>query len=90
MIAGERSLDDKMKNISKQASLSKTYANHSIRPKVVEASHLMAVSGHKNESSSSRKYSKLLYQGIVHKKRDVSIVAQLLSTTRTVTSYLRY
>ena len=56
---GERSLCNKMKQISKQANLSKMYTNHSIRATAVtildksgfEARHIMAVSGHKNERS---------------------------------------
>ena len=62
MVVGERSLGDKMKQISKQANLSKMYTNHSIRATAVtildksgqsgfEARHIMAVSGHKDESS---------------------------------------
>ena len=59
MVVGERSLGEKMKKISKDANLSKTYTNHSIRATAVtildrsgfEARHIMAVSGHKNESS---------------------------------------
>ena len=59
MVVGERSLGEKMKKISKDANLSKTYMNHSIRATAVtildrsgfEARHIMAVSGHKNESS---------------------------------------
>jgi membrane-bound inhibitor of C-type lysozyme len=54
-----------MKNISKQAGLSKQYTNHSIRPTAVtildksgfEARHIMSVSGHRYESSI-RSYSK--------------------------------
>ncbi len=54
-----------MKNISKQAGLTKAYTNHSIRATAVtildksgfEARHILAVSGHKNESSI-RSYSK--------------------------------
>ena len=59
MVVGERSLGEKMKKISKDANLSKTYTNPSIRATAVtildrsgfEARHIMAVSGHKNESS---------------------------------------
>ena len=54
-----------MKNISQEAKLSKCYTNHSIRATAVsildksgfEARHIMAVSGHKNETSI-RSYSK--------------------------------
>ena len=56
MVAGERSLEEK--NIE-DANLSKTYTNQSIRATAVtilyrsvfEARRIMAVSGHKNESS---------------------------------------
>ena len=65
MVVGERSLGDMMKRISKEANLSRIYTNHSIRATVVtilgksgfEASHIMTVSGHRNESST-RAYSK--------------------------------
>lgn len=59
MVVGERTLGEKMKCISKEAELSKIYTNHSIRATAVtildkcgyEARHIMAVSGHKSESS---------------------------------------
>jgi len=65
MVVGERTLGEKMKNISREAKLSKCYTNHSIRATVVtildksgfEARHIMAISGHKNEASI-RSYSK--------------------------------
>ena len=65
MVVGERTLGEKMKNISREAKLSKCYTNHSIRATAVtildksgfEARHIMAVSGHKNEASI-RSYSK--------------------------------
>jgi len=61
-----------MKNISREAKLSKCYTNHSIRATAVtildksgfEARHIMVVSGHKNEASI-RSYSKT---GICAKK----------------------
>ena len=61
MVAGERTLGD----ILREAKLSKCYTNHSIRATAVtildksglEARHIMAVSGHKNEASI-RSYSK--------------------------------
>ena len=65
ILLGERTLGEKMKNISQEAKLSKCYTNHSIRETVVtildksgfEARHIMAVSEHKNEASI-RSYSK--------------------------------
>ena len=59
MVIGERTLGEKMKNISREGNLSKCYTNHSIRATAVtildksgfEARHIMAVSGHKNEAS---------------------------------------
>ena len=65
MVVGERTLGEKMKNISREAKLSKCYTNHSIRATAVtildksgfEARQIMAVSGHKNEASI-RSYSK--------------------------------
>ena len=64
ILLGERTLGEKMKNISREAKLSKCYTNHSIRETVVtildksgfEGRHIMAVSGHKNEASI-RSYS---------------------------------
>ena len=65
MVVGERLLGEKMKRISREAKLSKGYTNHSIRATAVtildksgfEARHIMAVSGHRNESSI-RSYSR--------------------------------
>ena len=59
MVVGEHTLCEKMKCISKEAEFSKIYTNHSIRATAVtildkcgyEARHIMAVSGHKSESS---------------------------------------
>ncbi|CAB4006304.1 Integrator complex subunit 9-like [Paramuricea clavata] len=59
MVVGERSLGDKMKKISKEANLSKTYTNHYVRATAVtildksgfEARHVTAISGYKNESN---------------------------------------
>ena len=59
MVVGERTLSEKMKCISKAAELSKIFTNHSIQATAVtildkcrnEASHIMAVSGHKGETS---------------------------------------
>ena len=65
MVVGERTLGEKMKSISREAKFSDCCTNHSIRATAVtildksgfEARHIMAVSGHKNESSI-RSYSK--------------------------------
>ena len=65
MVVGEHTLGEKMKNMSREAKLSKCYTNHSIRATAVtildksgfEARHIMAISGHKNEASI-RSYSK--------------------------------
>ena len=65
-VVGKCSLGEMMKQISKQAGLSKDYTNHSIRAKTVtildkswfEARHIMALSGHRSESSI-RSYSKM-------------------------------
>ena len=59
MVVGQRSLADKMKNISAAAELCYPYTNHSIRATAItilddcsfEARHIMALSGHKSESS---------------------------------------
>ena len=65
MVVGERTVGEEMKNISREAKVSKCYTNHSIKATAVtildksgfEARHIMAVSGHKNEASI-RRYSK--------------------------------
>ena len=65
MVVGANTLGKKMKCISKQANLSLQYTNHSIRATTItildrngyEARHIMAVSGHRNESSI-KSYSK--------------------------------
>ena len=65
MVVGESSLGEMMKQISKQARLSKDYTNHSIRATAVtiidksgfESRHILSLSGHRSESSI-RSYSK--------------------------------
>ena len=64
MVIGQRTLGEKMKKLSIEAKLSCVYINHSIRATMItkrdksgyEAQHIMAVSGHRNESSI-RSYS---------------------------------
>ena len=59
MVIGQRTLGDKMKNLSRSAELSYLYTNHSIRATTIsildecgyEARHIMAVSGHRSENS---------------------------------------
>jgi hypothetical protein len=59
MVVGQRTLGDKMKNLSRSAQLSYLYTNHSIRATTIsildecgyEARHIMAVSGHRSENS---------------------------------------
>lgn len=59
MVVGQRMLGDKMKTLSISAELSYMYTNQSIRATTItildecgyEARHIMAVSGHKSESS---------------------------------------
>ena len=59
MVVGECSLGETMKQISKQAGLSKDYTNHPIRATAItilnqsgfEARHIMSLSGHRSESS---------------------------------------
>ena len=52
---GENTLGQFMKNISKMASLSEQYTNHSVRSTHIdagfEARHIMKIIGHKSESS---------------------------------------
>ena len=63
---GRDPLNDTMKNLSKNAALSKMYTNHSIRATVVtnldqagyKAHHIMATTGHKSESSI-KNYSRM-------------------------------
>ena len=58
-VIGVKMLENFMKDISEEAKLSKIYTNHSIRATCItnldnsgkEARHIMAVSGHKSESS---------------------------------------
>ena len=65
MVIGTKKLETLMKRISKEANLNKIYSNHSIRATaitlldsaVVEARHIMSLSGHRAESSI-RSYSK--------------------------------
>ena len=65
MVVGERTVGQKMKNISREAKLPKCNTNHSIRVTAVtildksgfEARHIMAIRGHKNEASI-QSYSK--------------------------------
>ena len=59
MVLGEKTLQGMMKKLSKEANLSHIYTNHCIRATCitlldragVEARHIMAISGHKSESS---------------------------------------
>ena len=59
VVVGQRSLADKIKNLSAAAELSYPYTNHSIRATAIiilhdcgfEAQHIMTLSGHKSESS---------------------------------------
>jgi integrase len=64
MALGKNTLGNKMKNLSKQAGLSKVYTNHCLRATSIteldrsgfEARHIMSISGHQSESSI-RSYS---------------------------------
>ena len=64
MVVGQRTLGEKMKKLSFEAKLSGVYMNHSIRATMItkldesgyKAQHIMAMSGHRNESSI-RNYS---------------------------------
>ena len=88
MVVGERTVGQKMKNILREAKLSKCNTNHSIRAIAVtildksgfEARHIMAISGHKNEARN-RSYSKT---GISTKKK---ISRPLLQEASLVRSY---
>lgn len=59
MVLGKHTLGKKMKDIARDASLSEIYTNHSIRATAVtildrsgfEARHVMALSGHRGETS---------------------------------------
>ena len=64
MVIGQRTLGEKMKKLSIEAKLSCVYINRSIRATMItkldksgyESQHIMAVSGHRNETSI-RSYS---------------------------------
>jgi len=87
MVVGQRTLGEKMKKLSIEAKLSCVYTNHSIRATTItildesgyEARHIMAVSGHRNESSirsyssqtslsTKRKMSETLSESLNNKK----------------------
>ena len=86
-VVGQRTLAEKMKKLSIAAKLSCVYTNHSIRATTItildesgyEARHIMAVSGHRNESSirnyssqtslsTKRKMSETLSESLNNKK----------------------
>lgn len=87
MVVGQRTLGEKMKKLPIEAKLSGVYMNHSIRATMItkldesgyEAQHIMAVSGHRNESSirsyssqtslsTTRKMSETLSESLNNKK----------------------
>ena len=87
MVVGQRTLGEKMKKLPIEAKLSGVYMNHSIRATMItkldesgyEAQHIMAVSGHRNESSiriyssqtslsAKRKMSETLSKSLNNKK----------------------
>ncbi|KAL9978416.1 hypothetical protein ACROYT_G015929 [Oculina patagonica] len=93
MIVGERTLGDKMKKLSIAAKLSFMYTNHSIKATALsildecgyEARHIMALSGHRSESSirsyasqtslsTKRKMSETLTESLNNKKTATAIV----------------
>ena len=92
MVVGERSLGEMMKQISKQAGLSKDYTNHSIRATAVtilrdksgfEARHIMSLSGHRSDSSI-RSYSKT--DGSTKKRMSETLTAAAVSEVSAVSS----
>ena len=87
MVVGQHTLGEKMKKLPIEAKLSGVYMNHSIRATMItkldesgyEAQHIMAVSGHRNESSiriyssqtslsAKRKMSETLSKSLNNKK----------------------
>ena len=93
MVVGERTLGDKMKKLSIAAKLSCIYTNHSIRATTItildecgyEARHIIAVSGHRSESSI-RSYAA---QTSLSTKRKMSeTLADSLNNKRTVTTMM--
>ena len=87
MVVGQRTLGEKMKKLSIEAKLSCVYINHLIRATTItkldesgyEAQHIMALSGHRNESSirsyssqtslsTKRKMSETLSKSLNNKK----------------------
>lgn len=94
MVVGQRTLGDKMKKLSIEAKLSCVYTNHSIRATTItildecgyEARHIMALSGHRSESSirsyasqtslsTKRKMSETLSDSLNNKKTVTTITA---------------
>ena len=90
MVVGQRTLGDKMKKLSIEAKLSCVYTNHSIRATTItildecsyKARHIMALSGHPNESSI-RSYAS---QTSLSTKRKMSetLSAESLNNKKTV------
>ena len=87
MVVGQRTLGEKMKKLPIEAKLSGVYMNHSIRATMItkldesgyKAQHIMAMSGHRNESSirsyssqtslsAKRKMSETLSKSLNNKK----------------------
>ena len=87
MVVGQPTLGEKMKKLSIEAKLSCVYINHLIRATTItkldesgyEAQHIMALSGHRNESSirscssqtslsTKRKMSETLSKSLNNKK----------------------
>ena len=94
MIVGQRTLGDKIKKLSIEAKLSCVYTNQSIRAKTItildecgyEARHIMALSGHRSESSirsyasqtslsTKRKMSETLSESLNNKQTVTTITA---------------
>ena len=94
MVVGQCTLHDKMKKLSIEAKLSCVYTNHSIRATTItihnecgyEARHIMALSGHRSESSirsyasqtslsTKRKMSETLSESLNNKKTVTTIAA---------------
>ena len=89
MVVSQRTLGDKMKKLSIEAKLSCVYTNHSIRATTItildecgyEARHIMALSGHRSESSirlslsTKRKMSETLSESLNNKKTVTTIAA---------------
>ena len=91
---GKNTLGTMMQKISKQAGLSKTYTNHSIRATVItsldqagfEGRHIQQISGHKS-SSSLLHYAQIVSDEQLHSmSRTISLAGQHVNSATAATA----